>query len=101
MKVYSISRCGRAPLTVTLAILCSLAASSPAIGSQSGMQFEGGGFGPTVAVAIRGAIEDAEVSASAYQLFTCALVGEPRIFPDPNPQWGRNFRAQVTVECTP
>jgi hypothetical protein len=40
-------------------------------------------------------------SASAYQLFTCELVGEPRIFPGPNPEWGRNFRAQVTLECTP
>ena len=91
-----------APLPVALAILCSLAASSPAIGAQSsGMFFDGAAFGPTEAVAIQQAIGDAEVSASAYQLFTCELVGEPQIFPGPNPEWHRNFRAQVRVFCTP
>jgi hypothetical protein len=58
------------------------------------MLFDGASFGPTIEVAIQGAILDAEVSASAYQLFTCELVGEPQIFPGPNPEWGRNFRAQ-------
>jgi hypothetical protein len=65
------------------------------------MLFDGAAFGSTIESAIRGAIGDAEVSASAYQLFTCELVGEPRIFPGPNPEWNRNFRAGVTLECTP
>ena len=92
----------RAPPAVAAAILFSLAASSPAMGAQGdAMLFDGAAFGPTEEVAIRSAIEDAETSASAYQLYTCVLVGEPRIFPGPNPEWGRNFSAQVTVSCTP
>jgi hypothetical protein len=94
-------RC-RAPLTAASAILCFLATSSPVVGAQSeAMLFDGAAFGPTIEVAIQSAIGDAEVSASGYQLFTCQLVGEPRIFPGPNPAWNRNFRAQVTVACTP
>jgi hypothetical protein len=98
-----ISRWRRAPLIVASAILCSLVAgSSPAIGSQrDGMLFDGAAFGSTIESAIQGAIGDARVSASAYQLFTCELVGEPQIFPGPNPEWGRNFRAGVTLSCTP
>jgi hypothetical protein len=65
------------------------------------MLFTGGAFGPTADVAIQSAIGDAETSASAYRLFTCQLVDEPLIFPGPNPAWGRNFTAQVTVACTP
>jgi hypothetical protein len=91
----------RAPLTVASAILCSLAMPSPAIAQGDGMLFDGGGFGPTEEVAIRQAVEDAEVSASAYQLFTCELVGEPQIFPDPTNEFGRFFRAQVQLFCTP
>jgi hypothetical protein len=84
------------------ATLCFLAISSPGIGSErDAMLFTGAGFGPTVDVAIGSAIGDAEMSASAYQLFTCELVGEPSIFPGPNPEWSRNFSAQVTVACTP
>ena len=86
-------------LTLAAATLCALAAV-PAVAQSEGMFFDGGAFGPTEEVAIRGAIDDAAVSASAYQLFTCELVGEPRIFPGPNPEWGRNFRAQVRVFCT-
>jgi hypothetical protein len=91
----------RALLTGAVAILCLLAASLPAIGLRSGMLFTGGGFGPTRETAIQQATWDAEASASAYQFFTCRLVGEPSIFPGPNPEWGRNFRAEVTLECTP
>jgi hypothetical protein len=92
----------RAPLALAAAMLCAVAAPSPAFGAQSnGMYFDGGGFGPTEEVAIRRAIEDAEVSASASQLYHCELVSDPQIFPNPNPQWGRNFRAQVRVFCTP
>lgn len=85
----------------TAAIACVLAVSSPAAAQSGGMFFDGAGGGPTEEVAIRGAIEDAEVSASAYQLYTCELVGEPQIFPGQNPEWGRKYRAQVRVFCTP
>ena len=88
MNLYSSHRPRRAPLTLAAATLCALAAV-PAVAQSEGMFFDGGAFGPTE-----------EVSASAYQLFTCELVGEPRIFPGPNPEWGRNFRAQVRVFCT-
>jgi hypothetical protein len=100
MNVRLIDR--RAPLAAASAILWALAAASPAMGAQGdGMLFDGASFGPTEEAAIQGAIDDAEASASAYQLYTCELVGEPQIFPGPNPEWHRNFRAQVTVECTP
>ncbi len=92
-------RIRRAPLIV--ALLCALTASSPAIAQDGGMFFDGASVGPTEEVAIQGAIWDAETSAQAYQLFTCELVGEPQIFPGPNPEWGRKFRAQVRVFCTP
>jgi hypothetical protein len=102
MNVHLTRRRRGTPLAAAAAILCSLAAASPAAGAQSGgMYFDGAAFGPTEEVAIRQAIGDAEVSASAYQLYNCELVGEPRIFPGPNPEWGRNFRAQVRVFCTP
>jgi hypothetical protein len=92
----------RAPLTVASAILVFLATSSPAIASQGdGMLFTGAGFGPTVETAIQSAIWDAETSAQAYQFYTCQLVGEPRIFPGPNPEWHRNFSAEADVFCSP
>jgi hypothetical protein len=102
MNVHLTYRRRRTALTVAAAILCSLPASSPVAGAQSsGMYFDGGGSGPTAEVAVRRAIEDAEVSASAYQLFTCEQVGEAQIFPRPNDQFGRFFGAQVRVFCTP
>ena len=102
MNMHLPYRCRRASLTAVAAIPCFLATSSPVVGAQSGgMLFTGAAFGPTADVAIQGAIWDAETSASAYQLFTCRLVDEPVILPGPNPEWSRNFRAQVTVECTP
>ncbi len=102
MNMHLPYRCRSVSVTVSSAILCFLATSSPVIGSQSGaMLFTGGAFGPTADVAIQSAIADAETSASAYRLFTCQLIDEPLIFPGPNPEWGRNFTAQVTVACTP
>jgi hypothetical protein len=66
------------------------------------MLFDGGGRGPTVEVAIRRAISDAETSASAYQLYTCTPVGQPQVFESTNdPNFGHVFRAQVSVSCTP
>jgi hypothetical protein len=105
MNMHFSSRGLRTLLTVVGAVLylfLFLATSSSATGSQrDGMLFDGGAYGPTPEVAVQSAIWDAEESASTYQLYTCQLVGEPRIFPGPNPEWGRNFSAQVTVECTP
>jgi ribosomal protein S12 methylthiotransferase accessory factor YcaO len=77
-------------------------AASPAPASSSGMLFDGGGRGPTAEIAIRRAIGDAAVSASAYQLYTCTQVGEAQVFETLNdPNFGHVFRAQVTVFCTP
>jgi hypothetical protein len=96
------NRRGRAPLIAAATISCLLATASPAFAqNDGGMFFDGASFGPTIEVAVQGAIWDAETSASAYQLFTCELVGEPQIFPGPNPEWQRNFSAQVRVFCTP
>ncbi len=102
MTMHLTHFCRRAALAVATAIICTLAAPSPATGAQGdGMYFDGAAFGPTEEVAIQQAIGDAETSASTYQLYSCELVGEPSIFPGPNPAWGRNFRAQVRVFCTP
>jgi hypothetical protein len=91
-----------APLAAAMALVCSLATASPAMASQSeGMLFTGAGFGPTRETAIQSAIWDAETSAQAYQFYTCELVGEPRIFPGPNPAWNRNFSAEADVFCSP
>ncbi len=62
--------------------------------------FDGGGYGPTAETAVRAAIEDAEVTASGYQLYTCELVGEPSVFQQP-PGSLRAFRAQVRLHCEP
>jgi hypothetical protein len=43
--------------------------------------FDGGDSGPTPETAVQAAIWDAEVTASAWQLFACELVGEPAVFP--------------------
>jgi hypothetical protein len=90
----------RASLIAASAILCSLGTSSPALAQSDGMFFDGGGSGPTEEIAIERAFNDAEISASASQLFTCEPVGEPQIFPDPDNEFGRFFRAQVRVFCT-
>ena len=51
---------------------------------------------------IRRAIDDATTSASAYQLYTCTLVGQPQVFESTNdPNFGHVFRAEATVSCTP
>jgi hypothetical protein len=93
--------CRRALPKAAATLLCVFATSTSVVGAESDwMLFDGAAFGPTVEVAIQGAIDDAENSASAYQLYTCRLVGEPQIFPGPNPEWSRNFTAQVTVACT-
>jgi hypothetical protein len=102
MNMQLISRRERAPLAAISATLFFLAASSPATASPSeGMLFTGAGYGPTRDYAIQAAIWDAEASAGAYQFYTCKLIGEPRIFPGPNPEWHRNFSAEADVFCSP
>lgn len=62
--------------------------------------FDGGGSGSTAEVAVQQAIWDAEASANAYGLYTCELVGEPAVFPQPSGSQ-RAFRAQVQLRCAP
>lgn len=89
----------RASLVAT--VLLSAVVSSPAGSAQFGPAlFTGGGFGPTADVAIQSAIWDAEVSASYYLFSDCRLAGEILIFTRPNPRFGRNFNAQVTIACS-
>jgi hypothetical protein len=102
-KSFSARKLGAAlaVLTAVFFFMTSASATVSDPGQDSPMLFTGASFGPTPEVAIQGAIGDAETSASAYQLFTCRMVGDPQIFPGPNPEWGRNYSAQVTVACTP
>lgn len=61
--------------------------------------FDGGGSGPTPETAVQAAIDDARNTASGYGLFTCELVDEPAVFPQP-PNAHRAFSAQVRMRCT-
>ena len=79
----------------------ALLMSSLVAGSAEAKLFTGGGFGPTEEVAIQAAIWDAETSASAEQLYTCRLVGEPSVFPRIDPLRGPSFNAEATLECIP
>jgi hypothetical protein len=74
-------------------------AAAPALASQSGMLFTGGASASTPEGAIFGAIDDAQVSASAMQLYTCQLVGEPRLFHVPGRL--RPYSAEADMFCTP
>jgi hypothetical protein len=71
----------------------SLSASVPEL-------FDGAAYGSTAETAVRQAIGDAKVTASAYQLFTCELVGEPEVIQEP-PGSLRAFRAHVVMHCEP
>jgi hypothetical protein len=88
----------RRPLIAAAPALILLAAA-PALASQSGILFTGGGSATTPEGAIFGAIDDAQVSASALQLYTCELVGEPRVFQYPGTR--RPFAAEADMFCTP
>jgi hypothetical protein len=100
MRTHFSDRWRHALVTGVVAILGFLA-TSPVIGLQSGRLFTGAGFGPTPEVTIQQATWDAQISAEAEQLFSCEQIGEPSIFPGPDPESGRNFSAEVTLECTP
>jgi len=79
----------------------TLALASPAVAGPSGTVFTGAGRGLTAEVAIQGAIDDAQVSASAEELFSCTQVGAPRIFETfTDPYFGHLYRAEVDLACT-
>jgi len=67
----------------------------------SGGLFQGGGYGPTPAVAIGAATDDARECAASVGLYTCTMVGEPEIFVGTGPKGGIRYTAQVSLECTP
>ena len=99
MTARKVGRRTGATLAVT-GVVGSLA--GVALADSNGKLFQGGGRGPTAEVAIQSAIDDAETSASAEQLYTCTPVGEPEVFESTNdPNFGHVFRAMATVSCTP
>jgi hypothetical protein len=101
MRLRTVGRRTGAPLAV-IAVVVSLLGASSATAAPDGMLFTGGGRGLSADAAIRRAIDDAVISASAYQLFDCTLVGEPQVFESTNdPNFGHIFRAEATVSCTP
>ncbi|MEU6003936.1 hypothetical protein [Streptomyces sp. NPDC047197] len=76
-----------------------LAVATPATAGSAAL-YCGAGRGLTAEAAVQGAIDDAEVSASADGRFHCELDGEPQlfeVFDDPN--FGHIFRASVTMSC--
>jgi hypothetical protein len=97
-------RCFVRKSRAALGIVCAglfLAAASASAGGAAKL-FTGGGYGTTPELAAQAAIEDGQNSASAEQLYTCVLVGEPHIFgPRPGPRGGVRFTAEATVSCTP
>jgi hypothetical protein len=102
MRLRTVTRRTGAMFAVTGALVASLGAAPSAPANPNGMLFDGGGRGPTAAVAISSAIDDAATSASAEGLYNCTPVGEPRVFESTNdPNFGHVFRAQATVSCTP
>jgi hypothetical protein len=99
MRLRDASRTFRGLFTAAALMLPLL--PSPLTAGDQGKLFTGGASSRTAEGAIRGAIEDAENSAAAEQLYTCALVGKPQVFPRPNDPNGRVFSAEATVSCTP
>lgn len=87
-----------AVVSAALGLLACLAPTSYAAGARL---FTGGGYALDAAGAVQAAIEDAENSAGAEQLYTCELVGEPQVFVRSHPRWGVQYTAEATVGCTP
>jgi hypothetical protein len=100
MTLHAVGRRTGATLVAIGAVVVLLWLASPASADPSEMVFTGGGYGPTAAVAIQSAIDDAATSASAYGLFNCTVVGAPQVFARPNDPFGRFFRAMADVSCT-
>lgn len=103
MKVRTLARRAVSTLAAAGVAVSVLAVGAPpATADSSAKLFLGAGRGLTADVAIQGAIWDAEASAGAEQLFTCALVGEPTVFESTDdPTFGHVFRAMVELSCTP
>jgi len=101
MKMSLSTRAFVAALAVIGTSLLPVVTSSSEAGSEAAQLFTGGGYGPTPALAVQAAIEDAEASASAGQLNTCALVGQPMVFGPRRTAKGLTFTAEATVSCTP
>jgi hypothetical protein len=102
MTLRAVGRRAGAMFAVTGVVMSLPGVVASAAADSDGMFFDGGGRGLTPEVAIRGAIGDAATSAQAYQLYTCVPVGEPQVFvTDNDPYFGRVFRAQARVFCTP
>jgi hypothetical protein len=90
-------RIGSPLITGAAAVAALLMTASAADAS---MLWCGAGRGLTPEVAIQGAIDDAQSSASGSGQFTCELVGDPQVFgPFEDPYFGHIFRAQVTMSC--
>lgn len=88
----------RLALTTGGATIAVLALTTSAATASS--LYCGAARGLTAEVAIQGAIEDAENSASGDGLFTCTLVGDPQVFETfDDPYFGHLFRASVTMSC--
>lgn len=60
-----------------------------------------GGYRPTLELAVQRAIEDGEISTSAYQFYTCEVVGQPEVFLQSNIYRGNCYTAETMVSCTP
>jgi hypothetical protein len=97
-------RCFARKSHAALAVVCTglfLAGASLSAGGAAKI-FTGGGYGSTPELAVQAAIEDGKNSASAEQLYTCVVVGEPQTFgPRPGPRGGVRFTAEANVSCTP
>jgi hypothetical protein len=100
MMMRAVGRRVGATLVAIGAVVALLVVPSSASAGSGGMVFTGGGYGPTAAVAIQGAIDDAVVSAGSVGLYNCVPVGEPQLFPTPGDPFGRFFRAMADVSCT-
>jgi hypothetical protein len=102
MRLRTVGRRTAATLAVTGVVGSLLGVASSAPADSNGMRFDGGGRGLTAEMAIRRALEDAAISASAYQLYSCTPVGQPQVFESFNdPNFGHVFRAQASAFCTP
>jgi hypothetical protein len=88
---FSVRTLGLAFALAGAMILTSLSATVPEF-------FDGAGYGSTAETAVQAAIWDAEITASAYGLYTCELVGEPAVFPQPRNSL-RAFRAHAILQC--
>ena len=86
--------------TLGLAFVIAGVLTTTLLSAEVQESFDGGGYGQTADNAVRMAIWDAEISASAYGYYSCGLVGEPVVFPQP-PGSLRAFRAQVRLTCEP